>query len=235
MNEAAAPAIRVRQLAKAFTLHAQGGVTLPVLRNLSLRVDAGECVVLTDPSGTGKSTLLRSIYGNYRPQAGEILVRHGNRMVDVVSAEPQQILEVRRRTMGYVSQFLRVIPRVPAVWVVAEPLRALGVGKVDAVERARAILKRLRVPERLWGLSPVTFSGGEQQRVNVARAFIAGHPIMLLDEPTASLDASSRAIVVQMIREARERGTALLGTFHDADVRALIATRLVSLSEAEAA
>jgi alpha-D-ribose 1-methylphosphonate 5-triphosphate synthase subunit PhnL len=235
MNEAAAPAIRVRQLAKAFTLHAQGGVTHPVLRRLSLRVDAGECVVLTDPSGSGKSTLLRAIYGNYRPQAGEILVRHGNQMVDVVSAEPQQILEVRRRTMGYVSQFLRVIPRVPAVWVVAEPLRALGVGKADAIERARAILKRLRVPERLWGLSPVTFSGGEQQRVNVARAFIAGHPIMLLDEPTASLDASSRAIVVQMIREARERGTALLGTFHDADVRALIATRLVSLSEAEAA
>lgn len=235
MNEPAAPAIRVRQLAKAFTLHAQGGVTLPVLRRLSLRVDAGECVVLTDPSGSGKSTLLRSIYGNYRPQAGEILVRHGNRMVDVVSAEPQQILEVRRRTMGYVSQFLRVIPRVPAVWVVAEPLRALGVGKAEAIERARAILKRLRVPERLWGLSPVTFSGGEQQRVNVARAFIAGHPIMLLDEPTASLDASSRAIVVQMIRETRERGTALLGTFHDADVRALIATRLVSLSEAEAA
>jgi alpha-D-ribose 1-methylphosphonate 5-triphosphate synthase subunit PhnL len=235
MSEGVAPAIRVRHLAKAFTLHTQGGVTLPVLRRLSLRVDAGECVVLTDPSGSGKSTLLRAIYGNYRPQAGEILVRHGNRMVDVVSAEPQQILEMRRGTMGYVSQFLRVIPRVPAVSVVAEPLRALGVGKADAVERARAILKRLRVPERLWGLSPVTFSGGEQQRVNVARGFIAGHPIMLLDEPTASLDASSRAIVVQMIREARERGTALLGTFHDADVRALIATRLVSLSEAEAA
>ncbi len=235
MSDAGAPAIRVRDLAKAFTLHTQGGVTLPVLRRLSLRVDAGECVLLTDPSGSGTSTLLRAIYGNYRPQSGEILVRHGNRMVDMVSAEPRQILEIRRSTMGYVSQFLRVIPRVPAVSVVAEPLQAFGVGKADAVERARAILKRLRIPERLWGLSPVTFSGGEQQRVNVARGFVAGHPIMLLDEPTASLDASSRAIVVQMIREARERGTALLGTFHDADVRALVATRSVSLSEAEAA
>jgi alpha-D-ribose 1-methylphosphonate 5-triphosphate synthase subunit PhnL len=234
VSEASAPAIRIRQLAKAFTLHNQGGVSLPVLRRLSLRVDAGECVVLTDPSGSGKSTLLRAIYGNYKPQAGEILVRHGDRMVDVVSAEPRQIMELRRRTMGYVSQFLRVIPRIPTLAVVAEPLRALGVGKANALERARAILGRLRIPERLWELSPVTFSGGEQQRVNVARGFIAGHPILLLDEPTASLDAASRAIVVQLIREAREGGTALLGTFHDADVRDMVATRVVSLAEAEA-
>jgi len=233
VSESAPPAIRIRRLAKSFTLHNQGGVTLPVLRRLSLRVDAGECVVLTDPSGSGKSTLLRTIFGNYKPQGGEILVRHGDRLVDVVSAEPRQIMDLRRRTMWYVSQFLRVIPRVPAVAVVAEPLRALGVGRADAIERARAILGRLRIPERLWELSPVTFSGGEQQRVNVGRGFIAGHPILLLDEPTASLDAASRAIVVQLIREARESGTALLGTFHDADVRDMVATRVVSLAEAE--
>ena len=227
-------AIEVRDLAKSFTLHNQGGVTLSVLRRLSLSVGGGECVVLSDPSGAGKSTLLRAIYGNYKPQAGEILVRHGDRMVDVASAEPREILDVRRRTMGYVSQFLRVIPRVPALLVVAEPLRALGVGKAEAIERARAILARLRIPERLWGLSPVTFSGGEQQRVNVARGFIAGHPILLLDEPTASLDAASRALVVQLVHEARQRGTALLGTFHDSDVRERVATRVVSLSEAEA-
>lgn len=235
MTSRSAAAIDVRNLAKSFTLHNQGGVTLPVLRRLCLQVSAGECVVLSDPSGAGKSTLLRAIYGNYKPQSGEILVRHGDRMVDVASAEPRQILEVRRRTMGYVSQFLRVIPRVPAVLVVAEPLRALGMGRTEAIERARAILARLRIPERLWGLSPVTFSGGEQQRVNVARGFIAGHPILLLDEPTASLDAASRALVVQLVHEARQRGTALLGTFHDTDVRERVATRVVSLSEAEAA
>ena len=235
MTSRSAAAIDVRNLAKSFTLHNQGGVTLPVLRRLCLQVSAGECVVLSDPSGAGKSTLLRAIYGNYKPQSGEILVRHGDRMVDVASAEPRQILEVRRRTMGYVSQFLRVIPRVPAVLVVAEPLRALGMGRTEAIERARAILARLRIPERLWGLSPVTFSGGEQQRVNVARGFIGGHPILLLDEPTASLDAASRALVVQLVHEARQRGTALLGTFHDTDVRERVATRVVSLSEAEAA
>ena len=235
MTSRSPAAIDVRNLAKSFTLHNQGGVTLPVLRRLCLQVSTGECVVLSDPSGAGKSTLLRAIYGNYKPQSGEILVRHGDRMVDVASAEPRQILEVRRRTMGYVSQFLRVIPRVPAVLVVAEPLRALGVGRAEAIERAQAILARLRIPERLWGLSPVTFSGGEQQRVNVARGFIAGYPILLLDEPTASLDAASRALVVQLVHEARQRGTALLGTFHDTDVRERVATRVVSLSEAEAA
>ena len=235
MTSLGSAAIEVRDLAKSFTLHNQGGVTLSVLRRLSLSVTGGECVVLSDPSGAGKSTLLRAIYGNYKPQACEILVRHGDRMVDVASAEPRQILDVRRRTMGYVSQFLRVIPRVPALLVVAEPLRALGVGKAEAIERGRAILARLRIPERLWGLSPVTFSGGEQQRVNVARGFIAGHPILLLDEPTASLDAVSRALVVQLVHEARQRGTALLGTFHDTEVRERVATRVVSLSEAEAA
>jgi alpha-D-ribose 1-methylphosphonate 5-triphosphate synthase subunit PhnL len=227
-------ALRVRDLAKTFTLHPQGGVTLPVLRRVSLGVDAGECVVLNGPSGSGKSTLLRAIYGNYKAQTGEVLVRHRDGTVDMVAATPREILDVRRWSMGHVSQFLRVIPRVPAVEVVAEPLLALGVARERALERARALLARLEIPERLWSLSPVTFSGGEQQRVNVARGFIGGHALLLLDEPTASLDAASRGIVVRLICEARERGTALLGTFHDADVREMVSTRVISLAEAEA-
>jgi len=222
-------AVAVHGLTKTFTLHTQGGIELPVLRGVELAVDPGECVVLADPSGAGKSTLLRSIYGNYRAQAGEILVRHAGGVVDVARAEPRRILDVRRRTLGYVSQFLRVIPRVPTLEVVTEPLRALGVPAAEAVARARAILDRLRLPERLWGLPPATFSGGEQQRVNVARGLIAGHPVLLLDEPTASLDAESRGAVVTLISEARDRGTAIVGAFHDATVRAALATRLVRL------
>lgn len=235
MSGQSGSALRVRALAKTFTLHTQGGVTLPVLRRVSLGVDAGECVVLNAPSGSGKSTLLRAIYGNYKAQAGEILVRHRDGTVDMVAATPREILDVRRWSMGHVSQFLRVIPRVPAVEVVAEPLLGLGVARARALERARALLARLEIPERLWSLSPVTFSGGEQQRVNVARGFIGGHALLLLDEPTASLDAASRGIVVRLICEARERGTALLGTFHDADVREMVSTRVISLAEAEAA
>ncbi len=232
---AAAPALEIAALDKAFTLHWQGGAHLPVLRGVALTVDAGECVVLTDASGAGKSTLLRMVYGNYRPQGGRILVRHGAERVDMVTAEPRRVLAVRARTLGYVSQFLRVIPRVPALEVVAEPLRALGVAREEALERARGALTRLGIPERLWSLSPVTFSGGEQQRVNIARGLIAAHPVLLLDEPTASLDARSRAVVAELIAEARRNGAAILGTFHDADVRDRVATRAVRLAELGAA
>lgn len=223
------PAIVVSDLHKTFTLHTQGGITLAVLRGVELTVFPGECVVLTDPSGAGKSTLLRSIYANYKPQLGQILIKHEGTVVDMVRAEPRLLLAVRRRTLGYVSQFLRVIPRVPALDVVIEPLAAFGVPRAVAVMRGRALLERLRIPERLWSLSPVTFSGGEQQRVNLARGFIADFPVLLLDEPTASLDAESRAIVVDLIREARARGAAIVGTFHDAEVRDAVGTRAVTL------
>jgi alpha-D-ribose 1-methylphosphonate 5-triphosphate synthase subunit PhnL len=228
------PAIVVEDLYKTFILHTQGGLELAVLRGVRLDVAPGECVALADPSGSGKSTLLRCIYGNYRPQAGRILVRHRDRPVDIVGAEPRTILDVRRRSLGYVSQFLRVIPRLPTLEVVAEPLRALGAGPGEARMRAAAMLERLRIPERLWTLSPVTFSGGEQQRVNVARGLAAGHPILLLDEPTASLDAGSRALVLELLRETRRAGTAMLGTFHDAEVRAVVSTRLATLHGAAA-
>jgi len=227
----AAPLLDVQAVEKTFTLHTQGGVQLPVLRGVSLRVHAGECVVLADASGAGKSTLVRSVYGNYRPHAGRILVRDGDRVVDMVTAEPRQVLALRRRTLGYASQFLRVIPRVPALDLVAEPLRALDVPWREATARARAMLETLGIPERLWDLAPVTFSGGEQQRVNLARVLVVEHPILLLDEPTASLDAASRATVVGLILAARARGAAILAIAHDPEVRHAIATRVAYVAE----
>jgi len=231
-----APALVVEGLHKTFTLHTQGGIQLPVLRGVDLTVFPCECVALMDPSGSGKSTLLRAIYANYRPQRGRILVVHDGGHVDMAGAGPRELLAVRRRTIGYVSQFLRVIPRVATLDVVIEPLRAFGVPREAAVARGRALLERLRIPERLWSLSPVTFSGGEQQRVNLARGFIAAFPILLLDEPSASLDAAGRAIVVELIRDARERRAAIVGAFHDREVREAVATRAATLHrETEAA
>jgi alpha-D-ribose 1-methylphosphonate 5-triphosphate synthase subunit PhnL len=218
--------LRTAGLAKSFTLHLRGGLRLPVLSGVDLEVRAGECVVLAGPSGAGKSTLLRSLYGNYRADSGSIRVRHHGAMVDIASADPRTILAVRHDTLGYVSQFLRVVPRVAAQDVVAEVLLARGVDLEAATERARALLLELGIPARLHAIPPATFSGGEQQRVNLARGFIADQPILLLDEPTASLDADNRSVVLHMVWDAKARGTAIVAICHDSDVRDAIADRL---------
>jgi alpha-D-ribose 1-methylphosphonate 5-triphosphate synthase subunit PhnL len=231
------PAIRIRGLTKSFTLHHQGGVRLPVLDAVDLDVAPGEAVVLHGPSGTGKSSLLRCLYGNYLADAGSIEVRRPTgTWVDVARADPRGILALRRDTLGYVSQFLRAIPRVPAERVVAQPAIDAGLAPEDALDRARALLARLNLPERLWHLPPATFSGGEQQRVNVARSFVLDYPVLLLDEPTASLDPANRGVVVELVAGARRRGAAVVGIFHDADTRAAVATRSFELpGRAEAA
>jgi alpha-D-ribose 1-methylphosphonate 5-triphosphate synthase subunit PhnL len=222
--------LQTRSLAKSFTLHLRGGLQIPVLSGVDLAVDAGECVVLSGPSGAGKSTLMRSLYGNYRAESGTIMIRHRGEMVDIASADPRAILAVRHETLGYVSQFLRVVPRVSALDVVAEVLLARGIDPDTARERARSLLLRLNIPSRLHAIPPATFSGGEQQRVNLARGFIAGHPILLLDEPTASLDSENRSIVIGMVQDAKHRGTAIVAICHDSDVRDVIADRLFTMS-----
>ncbi|WP_196259315.1 phosphonate C-P lyase system protein PhnL [Pelagibacterium limicola] len=218
--------ISVAELSKNFVLHTQGGTVIPVFENLSLDVNAGECVCLHGPSGSGKSSLLRSLYANYKPTSGSISVAHEGGWVDLTKAEPYKIVEVRRQTVGYVSQFLRVIPRVPALEVVAEPAKLVGLPAQAAEEKAKSLLSRLNIPERLWSIAPATFSGGEQQRVNIARGFVRDYPVLLLDEPTASLDAANRQVVIELILEAKARGTAIVGIFHDAEVREAVADRL---------
>ena len=227
--------IDINNAEKTFTMHLQGGVELPVVRGVSFHVDAGECVVLSGPSGAGKSSILKMIYGNYRCDAGRIGVRHRGAVVDLATAEPRQVLGVRRSTIGYVSQFLRAVPRVPTTDVVAEPLIANGVAREDARERAGRLLRRLNIPERLWRLPPSTFSGGEQQRVNIAHGFISSLPILLLDEPTASLDAANRAIVVELIEQKKRQGVAMVGIVHDDEIRHLIADRIVDVTSFAAA
>ena len=217
-------------VSKTFVMHLQGGKRLAVVEGVHLAVGAGECVVLGGPSGAGKSSILKMIYGNYRCDAGAIRVRDGAEPVDVASAEPRRIVRLRRTTLGYVSQFLRVIPRVSALDVVASAARDQGVEAEEAERRARDLLDRLNVPERLWGLPPATFSGGEQQRVNIARGFVADHTVLLLDEPTASLDAKNRAAVVELIGEKKRRGVAMLAIFHDEDVREKVADRIVDVT-----
>jgi alpha-D-ribose 1-methylphosphonate 5-triphosphate synthase subunit PhnL len=224
------PLLTVRDVAKSFTMHLRDGIVLPVVADVSFAVNAGECVVLGGPSGAGKSSLLKMVYGNYGVDAGSISLIHHGAPVDLATASPRTVLELRRDSIGYVSQFLRTVPRVSTLDVVAEPLVSRGVAREEATGKARSLLARLNLPERLWSLPPATFSGGEQQRVNIARGFITDHPVLLCDEPTASLDATNRAVVVEMIAEKKRAGTALLGIFHDEEVRAEVADRIVDVT-----
>ncbi|GAA3867033.1 phosphonate C-P lyase system protein PhnL [Celeribacter arenosi] len=218
--------IRVDSVSKTFTLHNQGGASIRVMDRATFDVGAGECVALVGDSGAGKSTLMRMIYGNYLAASGSIMVGD----TDVARAEPRDILALRRTTLGYVSQFLRVVPRVATLDVVAEPLLAIGTPREAAIARARDLLTRLNIPQPLWALSPTTFSGGEQQRVNIARGFAHTFPAMLLDEPTASLDAANRETVLCLIEEAKSRGAAIIGIFHDQPARDRVADREVDVS-----
>lgn len=218
--------IELKNVSKTFTLHNQGSAVIEVISNVSFSVAAGECVALTGVSGAGKSTLMRMIYGNYLTQFGEIHIGD----IDLVRAEPREVIKLRRDVLGYVSQFLRVVPRVPTLDVVAEPLRSLGDSEGDAKASAAALLHELNIPQRLWPLSPTTFSGGEQQRVNIARGFAYNYPAMLLDEPTASLDAANREVVLSLIERAKARGSALIGIFHDEAARDRVCDREIDMS-----
>jgi alpha-D-ribose 1-methylphosphonate 5-triphosphate synthase subunit PhnL len=175
------------------------------------------------------------IFGNYRCDGGHIGVRHHGALLDIARAEPREILSVRRATIGYVTQFLRAVPRVPTIDVVAEPLLAVGISRDEARDRAAKLLRAVNIPERLWSLSPSTFSGGEQQRVNIARGFISDHPILLLDEPTASLDQKNRDIVVELIAAKKRAGVAIVAIVHDDEVRQAIADRIVDVTTFAAA
>ncbi len=218
--------IRIENLSKTFILHNQGSTEIPVMAGAALTVAKGECVGLTGQSGAGKSTLMRMVYGNYLTAGGSLMVGR----LDVASAQPREVIALRRDTLGHVSQFLRVVPRVPTLDVVAEPLLALGTPAEAARDRAASLLRRLNIPGRLWTLSPTTFSGGEQQRVNIARGFAYDYPALLLDEPTASLDAVNREVVLSLIEEAKARGAAILGIFHDEAARARVCDRLVDVT-----
>jgi len=227
--------IGIDNLAKTFLLHNQGANKLPVFQNISFQVKAGECLVLTGASGTGKSTLLRAIYANYLVQSGTINIRHENKWVDLASASPHEVLNIRKKTLGYVSQFLRVIPRISTIELVCEPLIVQGKLIKPAKTRAKKLLNKLSIPESLWDLPPATFSGGEQQRVNIARTLIQDYPILLLDEPTASLDEKNRDAVIELINDARNQGTAVVGIFHDKYVRESVGTKMFNVELAKKA
>ncbi|MEO1020283.1 MAG: phosphonate C-P lyase system protein PhnL [Pseudomonadota bacterium] len=231
---AALARLTVQGLMKSFCLHLQGDVRLKVLDDISFGLADGECLVIRGPSGLGKSTLLRLVYGNYQAEAGEIFIRHQDKTVDLAQAASREVLAVRKHTMSYVSQFLRCLPRISALDVVAEPLQTVGVELEAARHRAAQLLSRLAIPERLFEVPPATFSGGEQQRVNIARSLVCEPSLLLIDEPTASLDVANRDRVLTLFNEHRDRGAAILAVIHDSGSAAQLQTRTLDIRELRA-
>ncbi len=220
----------VSEVAKSFTMHLRGGLKRSVIENVNFTLTSGSCAVLGGPSGAGKSSVMKMVYGNYAADHGQIIVNHHGKLTDIVTADPRLMIAIRRDTIGYVSQFLRAVPRVSAIDVAAEPLVQRGEAIDAARSKAAILFERLNLPKTLWNLPPATFSGGEQQRVNIARGFITDHPVLLLDEPTASLDAVNRQVVIELIAQKKAQGKALLGIFHDQDVRDAVADVVIDIT-----
>lgn len=224
--------LEILDLDKTFELHIRNGKRVSALAGIRLTMEEGEVLGLAGKSGSGKSSLMKCVYRTYLPSAGKILFRRADgTRTDLAEASEHEILAIRRREMTYCSQFLQVIPRVAALEVVAEPLLRHGMDRNEALSRVRAVFERLSLPEELWDAFPATFSGGEQQRVNIARAIIASPRLLLLDEPTASLDLETKDAVIEMIGELRERGTSMLVITHDRYTMERLASRQLLLSE----
>lgn len=227
--------LHIQGLSKRFVIEGDGELAVTPIRNLSFRVAAGEFVALVGPSGIGKSSILKCMYRTYLPTAGSIgYAAASGETIDLAQASERRIIQLRRREIGYVSQFLRVIPRVPAIGTVAERLIATGVERSEALRRAEELLDRLHIPRALRSAFPATFSGGEQQRINLARAFIVKPRLLILDEPTASLDRESKRRVIAYLQDLKKEGTTMVGVFHDSEVIEQAADRVLDIQQLNA-
>jgi alpha-D-ribose 1-methylphosphonate 5-triphosphate synthase subunit PhnL len=226
-------ALELNGLEKNFTLRILNDKFIAALHNINLSIDQGEVVGLIGKSGSGKSTLMKCIYRTYLPSAGAIWYHSALAgPIDLAKAGDHEILHLRKQEITYCSQFLSVIPRVSALEVVASGLYGRNnLSGVSPLDLAADYLDRIELPKELWDAYPSTFSGGEQQRVNVARAIISNPRLLLIDEPTASLDHKTKNVVIDMILELKEKGTTVLVISHDSYTLERMCDRMVELQQ----
>jgi alpha-D-ribose 1-methylphosphonate 5-triphosphate synthase subunit PhnL len=226
--------LKVHNLGKTFTLHNRGGIQVLAFNNIDFSLECGQLLALSGPSGAGKSSILKTIFRTYLADHGNILFRRGNGTeIDLASCPENKVLDLRRREIGFVTQFLKILPRISALDGVAHPLIEIGVEEEEARDQARRMLMRLGIRRELFNLSPLTFSGGEQQRINIARGIIAPKELILLDEPTASLDKKSSDVVLELLADLKKRGIAMIAIFHDQRKIEQIADVAVTITRGE--
>ncbi|RSK55179.1 phosphonate C-P lyase system protein PhnL [Bacillus canaveralius] len=222
--------LRVENLEKTFNMHHFGEKQIVGCNGISFALNAGEFIGITGKSGAGKSTVLKSIYRTYTPTGGSILYQSDQfGTIDIVQASERQMIAIRKHEIGYVSQFLNVMPRITAIEVVAEALMEMGKNEYDAINQAKNILAHFKLPDSLWDSYPRTFSGGEKLRLNLAQAMVKRPKLLLLDEPTASLDDASKESVKEMIIQLKDEGTSMIGIFHDIDFMETVVDRQYNL------
>ena len=218
--------LTIENLSKTFTMHVGEEKTVPCLDTVSLKVDPGTMLAVIGPSGAGKSSLLKCTYGTYLATSGHIFYTDQNNVVhDLTRTDLQTMRKLRAHEIGYVSQFFHVIPRISAIDILSEPLLNRGVGATEAKKRAKELMSMVGIPEALWNMYPSTFSGGEKQRLNIIYGIITQPRLLLLDEPTASLDPVSKGHVLELIKELKKQGSTILGVFHDYASMKVVADR----------
>lgn len=224
--------LKVRNLSKEFTVHTRGGIKIQGYEDINFEVKKGEFLSLYGPSGMGKSSILKALYRTYTTTTGDIIfTKEDGSSVNIASCDESTMLDLRKDEIGYVSQFLKVLPRIGAVDVVAQPLIDKGEDEKKAKEAARELLEFLGIKEELFDVSPLTFSGGEQQRVNIAKGIIAPKSVLLLDEPTASLDHNNTMKVIEKLLKIKADGVAMVGIFHDLEAMRAISDKVFDIKE----
>ncbi|MCX7821456.1 MAG: phosphonate C-P lyase system protein PhnL [Brevinematales bacterium] len=226
--------LKVENLSKSFKIHHLSGKNIEGFKNVNFELKQGSSLGISGPSGAGKSSILKCIYRTYIPSEGNLWYESeifGK--VNLATLKDHLITKIREFEIGYISQFLKVIPRVSALDIVANPLIVEGVSEKEAKERARELLLRLGIPQNLFDAYPATFSGGEQQRINIAKAIIKTPRILLLDEPTASLDSKTANTVLELFKELRMKGCTMIGIFHDIELLHKFSDEIYYLSEKE--
>lgn len=218
--------LSMKNVTKDFVIHNQGGIKITPIKDITFEVKRNEIFCLTGQSGTGKSTILKMIYGAYRVTKGNIYLKINGEKYNISDCQIYEILEIRKKYISYISQFLQILPRTTALQYVSAPLLEKRADKKEAEEKAKEMLSFFNIKKKLFNLSPLSFSGGEQQRVNIARGLIENKPLLLLDEPTASLDVKNKERVIKKIKQYKENGGTLIGIFHDEKLKKELSDRI---------
>lgn len=207
--------LAIEHLSKSFTIH-KLDKHIEALQDISIDLKEREFVGITGKSGSGKSTVFKCIYRTYAPQKGNIWYnsrKFGH--LNLAELSERQIIYLRKYEIGYVSQFLSIMPRTTAQELVKHAVLEMGHEDDYAEREANKMLEHFELDRELWDCYPGTFSGGEKLRLNIARAMVKRPRLLLLDEPTASLDHASKLKVRELIEQLKREGTTMMGIFHD--------------------